>query len=334
MRVLVTGGAGYIGAHVCVALQEQGHQVVVIDNLCNGDPDAMAGIAAITGKRPVFVHGDVRDRALLDQLLSTHRIDAVLHFAALKDVAASCQQPQLYLEHNAGGMQCLLQAMAQAGVTRLVFSSSAAVYGDSASSPIPESAPLQANSPYGQSKILCEDLVRAHSREQSAFRAAVLRYFNPLGAHPSGHIGELVQAQNSGLLAQIMRAANGQQAALTVYGTDYPTGDGTGIRDYVHVWDIARAHVQALAHLHTTAAGITLNLGTGAGCSVLELVQAFEQVSGCPVPLQFSARRSGDVAISYADPTQAQHQLGWQAKLGIQRMCEDAWRRQRTRQNA
>lgn len=328
MKVLVTGGAGYIGSHVCVALQERGHQVTVLDSLVNSDMDALSGIAAITGVAPAFVCGDVRNQTLVAQLLRDHSIDAVMHFAALKDVEESCRQPLHYFDVNVGGTLTLLRAMAQVGVKRLVFSSSAAVYGNAAVCPISETAQLQPTSPYGRSKVMGEQLIEDVASADTAFRAACLRYFNPVGAHPSARLGERAQAQSNGLLTHIVRAASGLGEAVTVYGKDYPSVDGTGVRDFVHVLDVAHAHVLALEHLANVQQSITLNIGTGTGYSVLDVVRAFEQISGKQLSLQFAPRRSGDVAISFADPKRAKTLLGWCANFGIEQMCKDAWNRQ------
>ncbi|MBV2209028.1 MAG: UDP-glucose 4-epimerase GalE [Thermomonas sp.] len=328
MRVLVTGGAGYVGAHASVALQQAGHEVVVLDNLSRGCRATLDGIAAISGQQPLFVQGDLRDGALLRRLLREQAIEAVLHFAALKDVSESCQQPLHYYDNNVGGTLSLLQAMMSEGVTRIVFSSSAAVYGHATAVPTPESAPFLATHPYGHSKQVCEQML-LDAAVTGGLQAAVLRYFNPVGAHPSAMIGDMAAASN--LLPQIARVAAGLQPYLQVHGQDYPTPDGTGVRDYVHVLDIADAHVQALLQLVRCAGSFTLNLGRGAGLSVLQLVTAFERASGRAVPLRFVPRRAGDVAISCADPANAEVLLGWRAMLGPQRMCEDAWRWQQHR---
>jgi len=328
MRVLVTGGAGYIGAHACVELLAGGHDVVVLDNLSNADTTALDGIAAITGIAPCFVHGDVCDRELVIRVLRDNAIEAVLHFAAWKDVEESCRQPLAYFDNNVGGTISLLRAMECAGVELLVFSSSAAVYGDAAAFPISESAPVIAANPYGRSKLACEQLVADVAASRPDFRVAILRYFNPVGAHSSGLIGERADAKASGLVPRIVQVASGRSDCLTVFGNDYPTRDGTGIRDYVHVVDIAAAHMRALDCLAAGQRDITVNLGSGCGLSVLDVVRAFERISGRVIPLRFSARRPGDVAASHADPTLAHAVLGWRAVLGIERMCEDAWHRQ------
>lgn len=328
MKTLVTGGAGYVGAHACVELLARGHEVVVVDSLVTGDPGALTGVAAIAGVQPGFVHGDVRDQALMARVMKEHAIDAVLHFAALKDVGESCRQPLDYFDNNVHGMTSLLRAMRQAGVHRIVFSSSAAVYGDAIALPVAESAPTRAASPYGRSKLMCEQILADVAAATPGFSAAILRYFNPVGAHPSGLIGERADPAACSLMACIAQVAGGQRERLTVFGGDYPTPDGTGIRDYVHVVDVAGAHVNALDHLAAGRGGITANLGTGRGVSVLEVVGAFERASGRSIPVRFAQRRPGDVAASYADPARANAVLGWQARLGIERMCEDAWRRQ------
>lgn len=328
MKTLVTGGAGYVGAHACIELLARGHEVVIVDNLAAGDPGALAGVAAITGVRPGFVHGDVRDQALMARVMREHAVEAVLHFAALKDVGESCRRPLDYFDNNVHGMTSLLRAMQHVGVHRLVFSSSAAVYGDAADLPVAESAPTRAASPYGRSKLMCEQILADVAAATPGFSAAILRYFNPVGAHPSGLIGERTDTVAGSLMACVAQVAGGQRERLTVFGGDYPTPDGTGIRDYVHVVDVAGAHVNALDHLAAGRGGIIANLGSGRGVSVLEIVGSFERASGRRIPVRFAQRRPGDVAASYADPARANAVLGWQARLGIDRMCEDAWRRQ------
>lgn len=327
MNILVTGGAGYVGAHACVELLAGGHEVVVVDNLVNGELATLDGVAAIAAKAPRFVRGDILDQALMGRVMQDHAVDVVMHFAALKDPEASCRQPLAYFRNNACGMASLLQAMACAGVERIVFSSSAAVYGAAEAFPIRESAPLRPANPYGRSKLACEELLVDVSAANAQFRAVTLRYFNPVGAHRSGLIGERAGATPGNLVPRLLQVAAGQREFLAVHGSDYPTIDGTGIRDYVHVSDIATAHLRALEHLAAGKAGFTVNLGTGRGLSVLEVIRAFEQASGCSIPVRFVARREGDVAVSYADPTLAGELLGWRAALGIERMCEDAWRR-------
>ncbi|GAP65650.1 udp-glucose 4-epimerase protein [Mizugakiibacter sediminis] len=326
MRVLVAGGAGYIGSHTCVELIERGHEVLILDNLCNASPRVLERIAAITGRRPDFVEADVRDARALAAVFRERPFDVVIHFAALKAVGESWEKPLAYFDNNITGTIVLLQAMRDAGVNRLVFSSSATVYGDPDACPIPESAPLRVTNPYGRTKLVMEELIGDLGAADPAFRAAVLRYFNPVGAHPSGLIGEDPAGAPNNLMPYVCQVAVGRRPYLNVFGNDYPTRDGTGVRDYLHVVDLARAHVDAIDALARTGAGFTVNLGTGTGYSVLEVVRAFEAASGRPVPVRFAPRRAGDVAACYADPSLAERLMGWKAELGLERMCADAWR--------
>jgi UDP-glucose 4-epimerase len=325
MKILVTGGTGYIGSHTCTELLERGHDVFVLDNLSNSKADVIERIASIAGRRPVFTAGDIRDQQLVRRLLEEWNVDAVIHFAALKAVGESWQQPLRYFDNNIGGTTSLLQAMEASGVNLFVFSSSATVYGEPDACPIPETAATRVTNPYGRTKLVCEqlisDLVQAHPQ----FHAAVLRYFNPVGAHSSGLIGEDPNGIPNNLMPYIAQVASGQREYLQVYGNDYPTPDGTGLRDYIHVLDLAAAHVDALDFLARQKESLTVNLGTGQGYSVLEVVRAFETASGRPVPIRIGGRRQGDVASCYADPAQAQHLLGWRARLDLTRMCADAW---------
>ncbi|HEX7111675.1 MAG TPA: UDP-glucose 4-epimerase GalE [Mizugakiibacter sp.] len=326
MRILVAGGAGYIGSHTCVELIQRGHEVLILDNLCNASPRVLERIAAITGQRPDFVETDVRDARALAAVFRERPFDVVIHFAALKAVGESWQKPLAYFDNNITGTIVLLQAMRDAGVNRLVFSSSATVYGDPDACPIPESAPLRVTNPYGRTKLVMEELIGDLGAADPAFRAAVLRYFNPVGAHPSGLIGEDPAGTPNNLMPYVCQVAVGLRPYLNVYGNDYPTRDGTGVRDYLHVVDLARAHADAIDALARRDAGFTVNLGTGRGYSVLEVVRAFEEASGRPVPVQFAPRRAGDVAACYADPALAERLMGWKAELGLERMCADAWR--------
>jgi UDP-glucose 4-epimerase len=322
---MVTGGTGFIGSHTCVELLERDHEVFVLDNLVNSKAEVIDRIAEITGRRPAFVAGDVRDQDLVRNLLEGWNIDAVIHFAALKAVGESWQQPLRYFDNNIGGTTSLLQAMHASGTNLFVFSSSATVYGEPDACPIPETAATRVTNPYGRTKLVCEqlisDLVRAHPQ----FHAAVLRYFNPVGAHPSGLIGEDPNGTPNNLMPYIAQVANGQREYLQIFGDDYPTPDGTGLRDYIHVLDLAAAHVDALDFLTRQQESLTVNLGTGQGYSVLEVVRAFEAASGRPVPTRIVGRRQGDVASCYADPAKAQRLLGWRARLDLARMCTDAW---------
>lgn len=326
MKVLVTGGTGFIGSHTCVELLACGHDVVILDNLCNSRKDVVDRIAAVSGRSPTLVQGDIRDQALVGEIIRTHDVEAVIHFAALKAVGESCERPLDYFHNNISGTISLMQAMDEAGVRLLVFSSSATVYGEPDICPIPESAPTRVTNPYGRTKLVCEQLISDKAVSQPDFHAAILRYFNPVGAHPSGLIGEAPNGTPNNLMPYVAQVACGQRDFLQVFGSDYPTHDGTGVRDYIHVVDLAEAHVRALDFLDRERRSVTVNLGTGRGYSVLEVAKAFERASGHPVPLRIVGRRAGDVASCYADPSLANELLGWSAGLGLERMCEDAWR--------
>lgn len=323
MKILVTGGAGYIGSHTCVALLERGHEVVVVDSFANASPVALERVAELAGRRVALVEGDLRDRAVLDRAFA-QRVDAVIHFAALKSVGESCAQPLRYFDNNIGGTITLLQAMAAHGVARLVFSSSATVYGTQDRVPVTEDAPLGVTNPYGRSKLVMEQLIGDICAADAAFGAVLLRYFNPVGAHPSGRIGEDPRGVPDNLMPYVAQVAVGRRECLSVFGGDYPTRDGTGVRDYIHVVDLADAHVGAVERAQPGC--LALNLGTGRGSSVLELVAAFERASGRRVPYRIVARRPGDVAELWADPARAEAALGWRARFDLARMCEDAWR--------
>ena len=324
--ILVTGGIGYIGSHTCVALMAAGHDVVVLDNLCNSEPGVLDRINAISGKTPVLVTGDVRDPALLADVFSRYAIQAVIHFAGLKAVGESVAKPLEYYDNNVNGTLQLLAAMRRAEVKTFVFSSSATVYGDPASVPIREDFPRSATNPYGRSKLIVEDILADIVTAESDWRIARLRYFNPVGAHPSGRIGENPSGIPNNLMPYVAQVATGQRPFLNVWGNDYPTPDGTGVRDYIHVIDLADGHVAALRYLDRQGGLLTVNLGTGRGYSVLEMVRAFERASGRPIPYNVAPRRPGDIAQCWADPALAQQLLGWQAKHGIDEMCIDAWR--------
>jgi len=325
--ILVTGGAGFIGSHTCVALAQAGLPFVVLDNFSGARASVLERVARITGAPVECVRGDVRDAALLRQVLAQHRVDAVIHFAALKAVGESVRAPLAYYENNVAGTVALLQAMDAAGVRTLVFSSSATVYGDPASLPIREDAPLSATNPYGQTKLMMEQvLADVDASAPGQWRIARLRYFNPVGAHESGLIGEDPRGVPNNLMPYVAQVAAGQRAALSVYGGDYPTPDGTGQRDYIHVCDLADGHVAALRYLERHPGLLTVNLGTGRPVSVLEMVRGFEQASGRPVPCQMAPRRPGDVAACWADPALAERLLGWRAQRGVADMCRDAWR--------
>jgi UDP-glucose 4-epimerase len=326
--ILVTGGAGYIGSHTTVALLEAGHEVFIVDNLSNSSPAVLPRIARIAGRAPGFVRADLRDRLALAGIFARRRFDAVIHFAGLKAVGESVAEPLRYYDNNVNGTLGLCEAMAEHGVKTLVFSSSATVYGDPQTVPIREDFPLAPANPYGRSKLMVEDVLRDLAASDRGWRIALLRYFNPVGAHESGLIGEDPDGVPNNLMPFVSQVAVGRRERLSVWGNDYPTPDGTGVRDYIHVADLARGHLAALAHL--PAAGVlTANLGTGRGYSVLEVVRAFERASGLEVPYRFAPRRPGDVAACYADPALAERLLGWRAEKGLEAMCADAWRWQR-----
>ncbi|SNS00937.1 UDP-galactose 4-epimerase [Methylobacillus rhizosphaerae] len=328
--ILVTGGTGYIGSHACVELINAGYDVVVLDNFSNSQSHMIDRIGKITGKAPVLVEGDVRDEALLQDLFSKHQFDAVMHFAGLKAVGESVAQPLRYYDNNVAGSVTLLRVMQQFHVKKFVFSSSATVYGDPASVPIREHFPLSATNPYGASKLMVEDILRDLSKSDPTWRIAILRYFNPVGAHESGLIGENPNGIPNNLMPYITQVAQGQREQLSIFGSDYPTPDGTGVRDYIHVVDLVVGHLRALEKLEQAEGMLTCNLGTGQGYSVLQMVQAFEQASGQSVPYQLVARRPGDVAASYTDPAYAEQTLNWKATRGLEQMCIDSWRWQRS----
>ena len=328
MNLLVTGGAGYIGSHTCVVLLEAGHNVTVIDNLCNSNADVLTRVQALTGRSLRFVHGDIRNRDDLARAVAGG-IGAVIHFAALKAVGESCAQPLAYFDNNISGTIVLMQAMQAAGVERLVFSSSATVYGQPDHVPVKEDAPLRVTNPYGRTKLVMEDLIRDWCASRPELSAVLLRYFNPVGAHPSGQIGEDPRGIPNNLMPYIAQVASGQRERLHVFGNDYPTPDGTGIRDYLHVMDLADAHVKALDYATTHTGCEAFNLGTGQGYSVLELVRAFEHASGRKIPCTITQRRPGDVAEIWANPARAMQVLGWAAQYDLAAMCADTWRWQR-----
>lgn len=325
-KILVTGGAGYIGSHTCVELLNDNYDIVVLDNLSNSSEESLRRVQSIAGKTLTFVDGDIRDRALLDQLFIQHDFEAVIHFAGLKAVGESCEIPLDYYDNNVYGTVVLCQAMKAAHVKRLVFSSSATVYGDPASLPILEDLPLSATNPYGRSKLMVEDLLRDLYESDNEWSIALLRYFNPAGAHPTGQIGEDPNDIPNNLMPYVSQVAIGKLEKLRVFGNDYPTVDGTGVRDYIHVVDLSLGHVRAIEKLRTTTGAHAWNLGVGKGYSVLEMVAAFEQASGKKVPYQIVERRSGDIAACYANPDKALKDLGWQAEKVLGDMVSDAWR--------
>ncbi|WBL63383.1 UDP-glucose 4-epimerase GalE [Thauera sp. WB-2] len=327
---LVTGGAGYIGSHTCVELLAAGRDVVVIDDLSNSSPEALRRIEELGG-RPLagFVEADVRDRRALEGIFAAHEVEAVIHFAARKAVGESVAQPLAYYDNNLQGLLSVLQAMDAADCRRMVFSSSATVYGDPASVPIREDFPTTATNPYGWTKLMGEQILRDLANADGRWNVVLLRYFNPVGAHSSGRIGEDPEGLPNNLMPFVSQVAVGRLERLRVFGDDYPTTDGTGVRDYIHVVDLALGHLRALERIDTLAGVTTLNLGTGRGYSVLEMVRAFELACGRPVPYDVVARRPGDIAACWADPARAQAMLGWKAERGLAAMCEDAWRWQR-----
>jgi UDP-glucose 4-epimerase len=326
--VILTGGAGYIGSHTLVELVNAGYRPVIIDNFSNSVRAVLERLQRITGTEPVLHVCDIRDETPLTRILEQEAPSAVIHFAGLKAVGESTEQPLLYYDNNVTGTLCLLRAMRKSGVRRLVFSSSATVYGDPASVPIREDFPLSATNPYGWSKLMVEQILEDLCAAEPDWQVGLLRYFNPVGAHESGLIGEDPRGTPNNLMPYIAQVAVGRLPRLSVYGDDYPTVDGTGVRDYIHVSDLALGHVAALQALETQALStpLVVNLGTGKGYSVLEAIQAFERASGQAIPYQVVARRSGDVASCYADPKRAEQVLGWRAQRGLDRMCEDAWR--------
>ncbi|MEZ0154861.1 MAG: UDP-glucose 4-epimerase GalE [Candidatus Reddybacter sp.] len=331
--VLVTGGAGYIGSHACVALLDAGYKIVVIDNLVNSSPLSMARVKTITGKDFDFIEGDICDAQTLDTLFTQYSIDAVMHFAGLKAVGESCTNPLLYYQNNVAGTLTLCEAMQRYGLGRIIFSSSATVYGEPHAVPIDESFPLQTTNPYGASKKMVEDVFRdlaaADRLSQSDFwRVGLLRYFNPVGAHSSGMIGEAPNGIPNNLLPYMLQVALGKQSELTVYGDDYPTPDGTGVRDYIHVVDLVAGHVKALQYLldeNNDAGCHTWNLGTGQGYSVLEMITAFEAATAAKVPYKIAPRRPGDIPACWAESGKAQREINWRAEQSLPQMMRDSW---------
>lgn len=327
MTILVTGGAGYIGSHTLVEILNSGQQVLVLDNLSNASAESLKRVEAITGKTVPFVKGDIRDAALLDKLFTEHAIESVVHFAGLKAVGESVEQPLQYYDNNVNGTLVLVEAMRRAGVFKLVFSSSATVYGEPQQMPITEDFAVGGTTnPYGTSKLMVEQVLQDVVKSDPRWSIALLRYFNPVGAHKSGQIGEDPNGIPNNLLPYISQVAVGRLQALAVFGDDYPTPDGTGVRDYIHVVDLALGHLKALARIAEHEGVSIYNLGTGQGYSVLEMVKAFEQASGKPVPFNIAPRRAGDIAECWADPAKALQELGWQAERGLEQMMQDAWR--------
>lgn len=326
MTILVTGGTGYIGSHTVVQLLAAGHDVLILDNLCNSKSKVVDRIAKIAGKTPRFIEGDVRDRPLLKKLFSEHDIKTVIHFAGLKSVAECGQKPLLYYDNNVSGSIVLFEEMKLAGVKSIVFSSSATVYGVPIFLPYTEAHPLKPFNVYGQSKLMVEQVLQDLALSDPSWRIALLRYFNPVGAHHSGLIGEDPAGIPNNLMPFVAQVAVGKRAKLSVFGNDYETKDGTGVRDYIHVDDLASGHLAALDYLQKNSGVLTVNLGTGAGTSVLELIDAFEKASGKKLPYEIVARRPGDLPEYYADAVYSKQILGWQAQYNVDRMCEDTWR--------
>jgi len=324
--ILLTGATGYIASHTWLALESAGFAVAGIDDFSNSSPEVLHRLAALGADVSQFVRADVRDRAALDALFAGGRIDAVVHFAASKAVGESVAEPLKYYANNVGGLIALAEAMQAHGCRTIVFSSSATVYGQPERLPIREDSPLAATNPYGATKLISEGILSDIERADPAWHVALLRYFNPVGAHESGTIGEDPRGTPNNLMPYITQVAVGKRAKLQVFGNDYDTPDGTGVRDYLHVVDLAEGHVAALRHLLGGARSLTINLGTGRGSSVLELVRAFERASGRPVPYEIVARRPGDVAACYADPTLAERTIGWKARRDLDQMCADSWR--------
>lgn len=324
--ILITGGTGYIGSHTAVQLLEADYQVIMLDNLSNSKADVVQRVEKISGKKVSFIQGDIRDDQCLHQVFQNNPIDAVIHFAGLKAVGEGQSQPMRYYENNVSGSLSLFQAMQSFGVKTLLFSSSATVYGDDGVGKYHEQSALSPSNVYGQTKYMVEQILRDIQASDASWRVGILRYFNPVGAHPSGCIGEDPNGIPNNLMPYIAKVASGELTHLNVFGNDYPTPDGTGLRDYIHIQDLAAGHLQSLRYMLEKNTSITVNLGTGQPHSVLELVHAFEQVTEQSVPYQITQRRAGDVAICYADPSLAKTLMGWQAKYNIQQMCADTWR--------
>lgn len=326
MTVLVTGGAGYIGSHTTVLLVEAGYDVVIFDNFCNASKESIRRVEAITGKEITVVEGDIRSRDDLHKVFSTCKIDAVIHFAGLKAVGESVEQPLKYYDNNVNGSAVLCEVMAEYNCKSIIFSSSATVYGDPHTTPILENFPLSATNPYGRSKLMVEEILRDLYVSDNEWKVVLLRYFNPVGAHASGTIGEDPNGIPNNLMPFIAQTAVGKREVLSVFGDDYDTVDGTGVRDYIHVVDLAQGHVNALDKMKNFSEVMTINLGTGNGYSVVEMVNAFEKASGKKVPYQIAQRRVGDIATCFADPSYAKKVLDWEVRKGIDEMCEDSWR--------
>lgn len=333
MKILVVGGAGYIGTHTCLELISAGYEIVVLDNFCNSKQESLHRVARLAGRPIEVMVGDVRNRETLRDVFKAHAIEAVIHFAGLKAVGESVQLPLAYYDDNVSGSVALAEVMAEFGVKTLVFSSSATVYGDPQVVPIREDFAVGPTNPYGRSKLMVEQIYRDLAASDCTWKIALLRYFNPVGAHESGIIGEDPNGIPNNLMPFVSRVAVGKLPELRVFGSDYPTTDGTGVRDYIHVVDLAQGHVAALQALSNRHGALTVNLGTGRGYSVLEMVNAFEAASGKPIPYKIVDRRPGDIAVCYADPALAAELLGWRAERSISEMCSDAWRWQSSNPN-
>ncbi|ACS84977.1 UDP-glucose 4-epimerase GalE [Musicola paradisiaca] len=327
MKVLITGGSGYIGSHTCVQLIAAGHQPIILDNLCNSKSSVIAAITRVSGKEPLFYQGDIRDRHLLQTIFAQHDIDAVIHFAGLKAVGESVREPISYYDNNVYGTLTLVDAMKQAGVKTLIFSSSATVYGDQPQIPYQESFPTGTPaSPYGRSKLMVEQILADLQRAEPDWSVALLRYFNPVGAHPSGEMGEDPQGIPNNLMPYIAQVAVGRRESLAIYGHDYPTPDGTGVRDFIHVVDLADGHVAAMRALHQKPGVHIYNLGAGVGYSVLQMVDAFSRACGKPLPYHFAPRRDGDLPAYWADAEKAARELHWRVNRTLDEMAADTWR--------
>jgi UDP-glucose 4-epimerase len=324
-KILLTGGNGYIGSHIAVQAVEAGHDVVLYDNLCNSERKSLHSLEKITGKDVPFVEGDVRDTDLLADTISRYKVTEVIHLAGLKSVEESLTHPDLYMDNNVQGSKSLVAAMTNSGISRVIFSSSATVYGDPEYLPLDEEHPLSSVNPYAESKLLVEKYLEGITLENNAWRVINLRYFNPVGSHPSGLIGDNAKAIKANLMPMVARVLNGEREFLEIYGNDYETRDGTCVRDYIHVTDLAKGHIKAIDYLDKTEGCTAINLGTGDGISVLEMVRAFEKITGKELPIKISARRPGDVPVSYADCAKAEELLGWKAEHSVDEMCQSTW---------
>lgn len=326
MKILVTGGAGFIASHTNVELLNAGYEVVVVDNLINSSRKSIDRVEELTGKKIIFYEEDLLNEKALDDIFDKEKIDSVIHFAALKAVGESCEIPLRYFDNNLTGTLNLLKVMEKHNVKSLVFSSSATVYGKPETVPIKEDFPLSVSNPYGRTKLITEDMLRDIYKSDNEWNIAILRYFNPIGAHESGRIGENPNGIPNNLLPYIAKVAAGQLECVNVFGDDYDTPDGTGVRDYIHISDLADGHIKALQKLSEHPGLVTYNLGTGVGYSVLEIIKSFEKACGKKIPYKIAPRRAGDIDMCYADPLKAKEELGWEAARGIDKMCEDAWR--------